>query len=110
MSALFDSDIRSRGRLRCLCVLCMPAIVLAGCATTLTSQRRVEQVGDKQITYIVVKSGGTFLDHAMVCDRYGPDGTLLAHDTVSNNGMVETLGGAALQTMVPAYNAFELTK
>jgi hypothetical protein len=81
-----------------------------GCASTLTSQRRVEMVGGKQITYVVVKSGNSLLDHAMVCDRFGPDGTLLAHDTISNNGIVETLGGAALQTVVPAYNAFELVK
>jgi hypothetical protein len=93
-----------------LILLCILAILQAGCATTLTSQRRVENIAGKDYTYVVVRSGSTFLDHAMVCDRYGPDGTLIAHDTVSNSGLIETLGGTALQTIVPAYNAFELTK
>jgi len=84
--------------------------LLAGCATTLTSQRRVEIVNGKPITYIVVKSGGTIFDHSCVMDRYGPDGTLIAHDAVNNNGILETLGGQALTTMVPAASALGLVK
>ncbi len=96
--------------MRLTLLLTLIGFALAGCMTTLTSQRRVEMVAGKQITYVVVKSGSAILDHSMVCDRYGPDGTLIAHDAINNNGILETLGGAALTTMVPVASALGLVK
>jgi len=83
---------------------------LVGCASTLTSVRHVETVGGKDITYVVVKTGNSVMDHSMICDRYGPDGALLAHDTISNNGLLESLGGPLLNTLTPAVNAWQVLK
>lgn len=85
------------------------AIVLAGCAG-LSSQQHIETVAGKQYIYVAVKSGGSVLDHTLVMSLYGPDGSHIMSQTISNNGVLETLGGAALQTMVPAWNALQATK
>ena len=93
--------------MRRLITLCVLVLFLSGCAATLSTMRHVETVNGKNITYIAARSGNSLLDHTMVIDRYGPDGALLAHDSMSNNGILEQLGGQALQTLVPAYTAFE---
>jgi len=93
-----------------LILLCLVGLLLSGCAQTVVSKRHVEQVGGKEITYIIVKQGNSILDHSMVCDRYGPDGALLAHDVFSNNGILEAIGGQALTTLVPAASALGLVK
>jgi hypothetical protein len=88
-------------------VLCVLALFLSGCTSNLMLTKATINMGGKDITYVAARSGNSLLDHAMVIDRYGPDGTLLAHDSMSNNGILEQLGGQALQTLVPAYTAFE---
>ena len=94
-----------------LILLCLAGLLLSGCATpTLISQRHIEVVQGKQITYVVIKTGNSLLDHSLVCDRYGCDGTLLAHDVISNNGILESVGSAALTTLVPAASALGLVK
>jgi len=88
-------------------IIILLVLLLTGCVQSIVSQRHIEIVGGKQITYVTLRTGNTILDHSVVCDRFGPDGTLLAHDVFSNNGILETLGGQALQTLVPAFNAYE---
>jgi hypothetical protein len=82
-------------------VLMLAVSTLCGaCAATLSTTRQVEIVQGKQITYIAAsmqnKAGSQF-----VCmDRYGPDGTLIAHDVSTNVGLLQTvLPGLATSTI-----------
>lgn len=103
-------------RMALLYVIALAFTMIAGCAGKTPSPPPLK-IGDpqdvvvqgKKYTYVAVHSGGSFLDHTMLIDRYGPEG-LVAHDVISNNGILETLGGSALSTMVPAASALGLVK
>ncbi len=86
-------------------LLIILALALSGCASTLVTQTHIETVAGKPITYVMVRTGNSMLDHSMICDRYGQDGTMLAHDTVTNNGVVETAGGVIIQALSSAFTA-----
>ncbi len=91
-------------KLICLTVI---ALFLTGCAATMATMRQVEVVQGKQITYVAAsvqnKAGSQFV----VLDRYGSDGTLLAHDVSTNVGLLQTILPGLAQSTVQAGAAIE---
>ncbi|MGO9020050.1 MAG: hypothetical protein ACLQVJ_17070 [Syntrophobacteraceae bacterium] len=88
-------------------LLLVAVLLLAGCAATLTGKQHVEMIQGKPYTYVAIHNGGAILDHTLIMSLFDPDGKHVMSQTINNNGILETLGGTALQTMVPAWNAFQ---
>ena len=98
----FWADMKEIALLLILCVF------LAGCAgpqLKLGAPQGVEipdKAGVKHpFTYVPVNSGNSFLDHTMGFSLYDEDAKHVLTQTTPNAGLLETLGGAAMQTIVP---------
>lgn len=81
-------------------ILIAMAVSLCGCAATaqpLATQRI--RIGNRTVTYVF----GAPCKDAMglnlaICDRYGPDGKLLAHDAATNTGLIHQTVTSAVQS------------
>ena len=98
----FWSDMKELALLSLLCIF------LAGCAgpqLRLGAPQAVsvpDKAGVKHpFTYVPVNSGNSFLDHTMGFSLYDEDAKHVLTQTTPNAGLLETLGGAAMQSIVP---------
>lgn len=89
-------------------------VSLAGCIGIDPSLKIGEQqkvtVEGQTIVYLPMSVSNAIGVNATIIDRFDKDGKLIGHDTVANNGLLETLGGSALTTVVPAASALGLVK
>jgi hypothetical protein len=94
------------------------AVILAGCSMTPAlrlGNPQAVQIKDgagnvHEYKYVAIKSGNTILDHTMGFSIYDSDGKHVLTSITPNNGILESIGGPALQTFVPAATAFGLVK
>jgi hypothetical protein len=86
--------------------LLLAVTVLSGCTQAMVSQRHIEVVGGKQITYVVVRTGNSLVPNSSICDRYGPGGAMLAHDSINNTGIIESVGNAIINAVAPILKVF----
>ncbi len=63
----------------------------------------------QETVYLPMSISNAIGVNATIIDRY-QGGKLVGHDSVVNNGLLETLGGSALTTVVPAASALGLVK
>lgn len=81
-------------------ILLATALCLCGCATVaqpLSTQR--VQVGNQIITYVFgVPCRDSLGLNLAICDRYGPDGKLLAHDAATEQGLLHQTVTSAVQS------------
>ena len=61
-------------------------------------------------SYVTFKSGKTIFDHTSAFSIFDENAKHVTTQTTANNGILETLGGQALTTMVPAASALGLVK
>jgi hypothetical protein len=97
------------------------ALLLAGCNGAMFQPKlslgtaQVVPIKDSagnvhEYKYVAIKSGNTILDHTMGFSIYDQDAKHVLTSITPNNGILESIGGPALQTFVPAATAFGLVK
>jgi|SRR5208337_2113866 len=92
-------------------LLLIVAIFLCGCTITppilnVGPATKVTIADGKVFTLVAAKSGSTFLDHTIIVYIFDANGVLVGKDIVSNNGIIESLGGTTVTAMAPAISAF----
>jgi hypothetical protein len=85
--------------------------LLVGCAgAPLSVQKQQTQIAGKDRTFAAVRSGTSIFGSTLAIYLFDDQANLLSHDVTSNAGIIESLGGAALNSLVPAHSAYEVLK